>query len=223
MPRKSQDAIIKVLRVLTYDLECSQYDLPSRVSRDYRTVLRHVKDLEKERLIQLLRREISLKHGKRKKIYGVTLRGLVVVLILDHGSWDRIGEIAEKHGNKLLVFEKWNYFAEKGLRDKVVSSFKFGLFARGKARLTLHLTYDRLGDSQTDEQFRDDIDATALGLPAFRIKERLGTSFDYLNEIWEACKRDKKLRAFCLNYLANLTESTRKELTELETATKFFL
>lgn len=120
---KTQKAI---LWALTLETEAAQYDLPDRVQRDYTTILRRLRDLEKQGLVKVDRTVASKKKGKDKKIYRLTLTGLVSVLS-HRDAWKHIDTIAEKHPSLLFTFKKWKFFVDRGLREGLVRDLRTAL------------------------------------------------------------------------------------------------
>ncbi|RLI00110.1 hypothetical protein DRO19_00380 [Candidatus Bathyarchaeota archaeon] len=118
--RSSIKTSLEILRVLAENKQYAQYDLPKAISKDYRTVLRHLKTLEYNHLIRLEKTEPASKGGKDRKIYTLTTEGLITALILEE-SWSKIDEIARKHANLLpLIFGKWEFFEKHGLKDLII-------------------------------------------------------------------------------------------------------
>ncbi|MCW4003710.1 MAG: helix-turn-helix domain-containing protein [Candidatus Bathyarchaeota archaeon] len=78
--RSTEETTNKILKVLAQNKEYAQYDLPDAVGKDYRTVLRHLKKLEKDGLVKVDRLEPAQKGGKEKKIYTLTLLGFIAAL-----------------------------------------------------------------------------------------------------------------------------------------------
>jgi len=113
-----------ILRVLALEKEIAQYDLPKRVQKDYTTVLRRLRALEKRFLVKVDRTVTSKKRGREKKIYRITLFGLFVCASTDREYVDsNFEKIVGAHSDKLLSFAKWNYFKSKGLNNLIKSNF----------------------------------------------------------------------------------------------------
>lgn len=71
---------LKILKMLAQKRECAQYDMPKLIGKDYHTCLRHLRELENDGLVKLVRVEPAKKGGKDRKIYTLTLYGLLVAL-----------------------------------------------------------------------------------------------------------------------------------------------
>jgi len=82
MYTRSRDTNMKILGILALEGECCQYNLPKKLGKSYRTILRRVQDLEMNKLIKIIRTERSAKKGKERKIYSLTFRGLIEFLFL---------------------------------------------------------------------------------------------------------------------------------------------
>jgi len=125
--RSSQETTSKILVTLLEHKEYAQYDLPKKIGKDYRTVLRHLKEMESRHLIILTRTEPAKKGGKDRKIYRLTLIGLFIILQeLSSEELDKkIDEIAKNFAHELpLVFGKWEHFNKHGFREKAISQLK---------------------------------------------------------------------------------------------------
>jgi len=119
---------LQILEVLALEKEFAQYDLPKRIGKNYRTVLRHVHNLTEEGLIQVSRTEESKKGGKDRNIFTLTCRGLRLALTGDELGltgekvWENIDDIARNYADELpLIFGKWDFFIKKGLRDTIIA------------------------------------------------------------------------------------------------------
>ena len=123
-----------ILITLTDNKEYAQYDMPKAIGKDYRTVLRHLKLLEQYGMIRLVRKEPAKKGGKERKIFGLTLVGLLQALKFEFGhqgiTLQRIDEIAETRSGFLpLIFGKWKLFRKHRVRrlifDRLLSSIYY--------------------------------------------------------------------------------------------------
>ena len=125
--RSSVDTSLEILLVLAVEKEYAQYDMPKAVGKDYRTVLRHLQALEQYGFIALARTEQAKKNGKDRKIYTLTLQGLSELMgvvsrkMRDQVDVDSLTKIAGNFKHLLpLVFGKWEFFMEHGVRNVVV-------------------------------------------------------------------------------------------------------
>ena len=111
--QKTEEINLQILRVLAYNGQYSQYDLPKVVKKSYRTVLRRLLDLEHNCFITLANKPLG---AKDKKIYKLTYLGLVKYLgSLDDAPKDEDFDIIAKKNKDLLVFfndECWQYFKD---------------------------------------------------------------------------------------------------------------
>jgi DNA-binding PadR family transcriptional regulator len=130
-----------ILFVLAEHSEFEQYKLPKETSISYRTILRFLKPMEKADWIHLVRTEASEKGGKERKIYELTLNGLILMLKKsaeqysfisfdkDHKKTNRaiedlIDQVATIHKGMLpLIFGKWGFFIESDVKHIVVKRF----------------------------------------------------------------------------------------------------
>jgi len=102
----------QILRVLALNEDFAQYDLPKKIDKGYRQVIRCLHNLRDKHLIYLKRTEQSKMGGKEKNFWAITFYGLMDVLkYLDN---DDIDQIAQRHANEWLVFAEWSYLLKKG-------------------------------------------------------------------------------------------------------------
>jgi len=124
--RSSIETSYLILATLADEKECAQYDMPQAVGKDYRTILRHLKKLEAYDLIQLARTEPAKKGGKDRKIYTLTLEGLVALLKIP-GVFEPelMDTLATNYPDSLpLIFGKWQLFQKHGLKDLIINRLK---------------------------------------------------------------------------------------------------
>lgn len=82
--------------------------------------------LEKKNLLEAVK-IVELPSGVKQVWYDLTMRGLVVILTYEN-LWIYIDEIAEKKASKLpLVFGKWNYFCEKGVKEHLIAALRWAI------------------------------------------------------------------------------------------------
>lgn len=78
-----------------------------------------MKKLEKNGYIEIKREEPFRIRGRKKKIYGLTFRGLIAA-IRQKESWEHIDDIANRQKALLpLLFGKWRYFKENVGKEKL--------------------------------------------------------------------------------------------------------
>ena len=109
-------------------------------------------------LIRKGKKVMKLKKGHRKRMYYITFHGLLYVLEFYKESWRHIDEIAKKHADKLpLIFRQWEYFGEKGVKDKVIEAMRVFCKAYAPYQYTLGKW------KRTDELFlREDMTRSVL-------------------------------------------------------------
>jgi len=116
---------LKLLSLLANHKEYPQYEMPKATNISYRTILRYLKPLEKQGYIRVARTEPSEKGGKDKKFYEITFLGLVNVLAKQENIYKDIDKVAQTHSDFLpLVFGKWKFFEESGLKKTIVEHIK---------------------------------------------------------------------------------------------------
>jgi hypothetical protein len=111
---------IKILEALMFNTELEQYHMPKKTKLSYRTILRILCPMKKVEYIRLVRTEPSKKGGKEKKIYAITLIGLLRYL---SSTVEKLGEsefdvIAAAHPDLLpLIFGKWDFFNKNNVKN----------------------------------------------------------------------------------------------------------
>jgi predicted transcriptional regulator len=118
--RSSKQTYLLILGILALEKEYAQYDLPKKIGKHYRTVLRHLQMLEKYGLVHLVRTEPAKKGGKERKIYGLKFFGLIELLKVPH-VFNFIDQIANNYADLLpLILGKWRFFKKHKLEDLVI-------------------------------------------------------------------------------------------------------
>lgn len=121
---KGIETDLKILALLATKKEVAQYDMPKLLETTYRTVLRHLQPLEKDVLIKVSRTEPSEKKGKDRKIYTLTMAGLIEILKYT-APYEMIDLVAENYAEMFpLVFGKWSFFEKEGQRDIAIERLK---------------------------------------------------------------------------------------------------
>lgn len=70
----------QIISLIAEEKEYRQYDMPKRLNKAYRTIMRRVRELENNGLIRVARKEPSEKRGKRAKVYMLTIKGVLTYL-----------------------------------------------------------------------------------------------------------------------------------------------
>jgi DNA-binding PadR family transcriptional regulator len=130
--RSSEKTIINLLSTIAENKEYAQYDMKKAIGKNYRTILRYLPKLESCNLIQLSRTENSKKKGKDRKIYIITLLGIIELLKTKEPRSKDFVELTDKmamlHPEVLpLVFGKWQLFDEN---QKILISLRLDEFVR---------------------------------------------------------------------------------------------
>lgn len=133
--RSSLVTSLLILDTIAENKEYAQYDLKKAIEKDYHTVLRHLKMLESNNMIQLLRLETPKKKGKERKIYGLTSLGLIQYLKYAQEAApakkdfeDYLEQLAVKHEKLLpLVFGKWRLFEKYRLKEYLIRTIEYAL------------------------------------------------------------------------------------------------
>lgn len=93
-------------------------------------VQKALKRLLNKKLIEI-KKSKKLPSGVEQKWYDLNMSGLVIALYAKRDLWEHIDEIAEKQKDKLpLVFGKWKFFAEKGVKSEVIEELYLFIFEK---------------------------------------------------------------------------------------------
>jgi DNA-binding PadR family transcriptional regulator len=203
---------LKILAVLAASKEMEQYKLPKETKLSYRTVLRTLKPLEDKNKwqIELVRTEPSKKGGKEKKIYAITLAGLLRVLRnapVDDIEYYR--KVISTHPRLLLTFEKWPVFKNAGLEEQALVYLVQGIqdfYAAATLYLIRGVPYLK---GLTKTKWKEYIDQLILLRPFMYERDR-GRPLDM--KFLQVCRKDAKLREFIDQQLA-MQEKQYKRLS----------
>jgi DNA-binding PadR family transcriptional regulator len=119
--KKNQIPWKKIFLLLLLNKEYPQCKMKEATGMTDPTIIKHLKELEKQKLISCIREDKSSKGGKEKKIFALTNNGLLNSLLLKEVRSNRetIKQIAKAHSDKMRIFEKLPVF-EKAKLDTVV-------------------------------------------------------------------------------------------------------
>ena len=196
---------LEILFTLATHREMEQYKMPKETDLSYRTILRKLKILEHKNVqqIKLLRTEPSEKGGKEKKIYAITLIGMLHVLKEHPGvakDFDAVEKMIRGHPDMLLTFEKWPFFEKHG-QEKAVLTYLGLALLDFFAETAISMLSGRRLEFRNMNEMRDYIDSHTL----------LGSSDDRLRlEFLRTCKEDENLRNFIDKQLALRIENFKK-------------
>jgi len=116
----------QILCLLAKYGEYPQYEIPKTLGKSYRTILRHLQQLEMCRLIKVKRTEPARKKGKERKIYTLTLTGLISVLkfalqLSGEEKYVFLDILVKNYPDKLpLILGKWEFYKENGI-EKIIT------------------------------------------------------------------------------------------------------
>jgi len=125
--KRKRDVEKRILSILARKGISWSYDIWEKEKVATRkAVEKALKRLKNERLIEVAGFE---KRGTIKTLYKLTMFGLFVAFFSEE-TWEHIDKVAERQEDKLpLIFGKWNYFEEKGVKERVVESMRSHLFS----------------------------------------------------------------------------------------------
>ncbi|MCX8189493.1 MAG: hypothetical protein N3F64_07250 [Nitrososphaeria archaeon] len=128
--RNTLETSIRILEAIAKNREIYQYDLPKIIGKSYRQILRHLEQLEDINFIHVIRFEPSTKKGKDKKVYELTLNGLLAYLqYIAIKNPERFagavkGTINLYVNHLPLIFGKWNLWLENDLDWPIIKSLQ---------------------------------------------------------------------------------------------------
>lgn len=124
--KNSISSIEKILKLLLENTEFEQYKMKKTIEISYKTIIENLRRLEYANHVKY-RNEKSSAGGRDKKIYSLTIIGLIEALHLTHKSLTEknFDTIAAKHPDMLpLIFGKWQFFEAHGLTKEVIANIK---------------------------------------------------------------------------------------------------
>ncbi len=122
--RTSWEVEFVILAALAANKEMAQYDFKKLIKKDYHTILRHLRRLEYLSLIDLARLEPPSRGGYQRKVYSLTVQGLVAFLQIARPELDPgdMSIIAKNYPGMLpLILGKWSFWEAKGLQQTILS------------------------------------------------------------------------------------------------------
>jgi hypothetical protein len=213
--RSSYDTSYRILATLAEHTEYAQYDMPSVIGKDYRTVLRHVHHLRRRNLIRLVRTEPASKGGKDRNIYALTFPGLIAFLKRPR-FWDRsdlVDDIAEKYAAYLpLVFGKWELYQRRGFKDVIATRVQ-SVITDPTLPNPLTRAVSERDDPLVSIELHTTASATSID-PEF-VTERVLTTFaepDVFYQLLTISARDPDLRRFFERYLQRIAAAYSSSL-----------
>lgn len=219
MSRKTPvDSMKKILKVIAAYPEFKQSDLEAETKISYPTIIKTLRILEKNDFIKLVRTEPSSKGGKEKKIYKITYKGLVYVLIQifalnKHEDKKEIKDLQKKvitaQAQEMLLFEKWPLFKKAGLENFMLENLKesFSCFTVSSALIAKQRGEPYVFDNHPITH--DSLTGLILITPLMFRK----ASKEYIDFL----KSDPELSKFVNNAMNNLKKemATRQQTLEL--------
>lgn len=105
--------------------QANKYEISQSLNKSYSSIYNGINCLLEHKLVKVQRTEPGEKNPKIEvDYYALTLSGLLVTFDYTP-TWNYIDQIAEKQADKLpLIFGKWQFFINKGVRDKVAKRFE---------------------------------------------------------------------------------------------------
>ncbi len=112
------------LQILIHILENgpkNRFELRKELRKPYTTVYDTVRSLFNDKFLCISRK----KKVKNVEYYDLTLYGLIVLIRAYPKIWEKIDSIAQIHSDRLLIFNKWDFFVKNGLREEIIKRLKF--------------------------------------------------------------------------------------------------
>ncbi|MGD0331269.1 MAG: hypothetical protein ABSB40_12640, partial [Nitrososphaeria archaeon] len=110
-------------QILTHILENgpkNRFELRRELRKPYTTVYDTVKILFNDKFLCTSRK----KKVKNVEYCDLTLYGLIVLIRAYPKIWEKIDSIAQIHSDRLLIFNKWDFFVKNGLREEIIKRLK---------------------------------------------------------------------------------------------------
>lgn len=99
---RGNETSIKICSVLATNNVMPQYNIPVEVGKHQTTVLRQLRKLEKQGIVELVRTERSAKKGKDRKIFALTFKGMLWYLAtFDNKDSEELIRVLERNGKRL--------------------------------------------------------------------------------------------------------------------------
>jgi len=200
-----------ILRHLALKRPCSMYSLAKNLEKSYGNIHSNIRMLADLGLITVEYKRKSEKNRKIEvKYYRLTLDGLFDILSLDASLWNDIDSIADTYKEQSLIFQKWIYFKENGLRNVIVDTLQRAIISLTVGQTILY------GSEQTRDEAltKRGIDSLVLGCHALQNKGK-DISPDEA-KILEACKRDETLHMYVLEELRSLERLNKQNLHKIK-------
>lgn len=234
--RSTLETSIGILEILAKNREMYQYNLPKMIGKSYRQILRHLEQLERINFIRITRFEPAAKKGKDKKVYALTLNGLLAYLqyqaIKNPENFSSIvGEIGPCYPNYLpLVFGKWKLWHENGLIEAIIKSMQKNLIeeVRPLANLICASTFiqfrkwgetlPKVGESKTVGQMPEqDINVETVSLQQiWTTKILLNLEQDLETKFFETIRKDNELTNFIKQTLQDILNKYIKDVYNIK-------
>ncbi|MDH5376510.1 MAG: hypothetical protein OEZ21_07745 [Candidatus Bathyarchaeota archaeon] len=212
---------LEILSFLAQNKPHSTWEIAKALNKGYRSTNNMIQQLLDSNFIKIEFKKPSSKNPKIEvEYYGLTLPGLLNILLLDKEVWKQIDVIAEKHSDRLLVFRKWPLFVLKNMRKEIVSSFQLTLSSLACAKATANLEWYDMKYTDLAEK----IDSYVLGSPALTLpKQRMNELFgDRFLRIWQTCKEDPQLKIFLKREIQDRKKWTRERLDAVKKWEEWF-
>jgi len=198
--KRSANTDLEILKSLATQGEADLETIAQKIGKDYTTVLRRIRELEKNKIVELSRLERTEAKGKERKIYRITIMGLYL-LSATKFLWENIDTIAQNHKNLLITFSKWDLFVKSGFRSLVVERL-ITAFSE-EARILLWYDYlissllrTRISRDEQLEALQHIIDSTVFGLYALTFPgkpEEIEKEKEKLRDFWQLLKTDREI------------------------------
>lgn len=217
------ETYINTLREFAFSKDLQQYGLNEKVEISYRTLLRTLHDMEGRGVLKIVRTEPSLKRGKDRNVWAITLKGLCDLLMgEDEESWEKIDIIAEVHEDKLLIFQKWSFFERENLRETIINNLERALQSL-KGRIVLDSVLFSNSMKWTDELLRIYLDSTTLGLHILREFNKVKGEewFKKYVVIYSICKKNPELSKYTNDMIALYDRDIKETSSSVKEAQQF--
>ena len=115
----------QILEYLLYNKQADRKEFKKDLGRDYKSIVRYIRSLEKEHYIQVVDTVNSKYGGLDKLIYGLTELGFYHTLAELEQIWEKLDIVAAQYPDTLpLLFGKIDFFKEQMVYDQVIKRFR---------------------------------------------------------------------------------------------------
>lgn len=225
MKRKERSKTLpEVLLLLAKSKPKNMWQIAKALDKSYGNIHQTMKKLMEFKYVKVEKKRKSRKNPKIEvEYYGVTIRGLVDLLLINTRAWSYIDQIADQHKDKLLIFQKWGLFDKEKLKATIIGNFKDTLVSLVRFKWSERVFFGS-ARGLTDSALARIIDSMTLGCHYVRgfKKVKHKEEFKSYLAILKVCKRDPELSKFVDAELKFFEQDAHETLSSIREAQKFW-